>query len=285
MCDKKRVFLAGCMMIVGLCSSAVQAWEWGLKARKREAIKYYGAKLEFGPGIRHLKRALLQNYASLDEPNRDKRDLERIKDSIEWEKNALEDQIVRMKRCQGLRDDFISEIRKAASVDEIIAIQKRYHKMANTADEYYNTETQKVRAMLIPSKLLWEIGLPQKSGLDKVRTLSENELEKMFKEREPKSNPIIPYDLLSPWQKFKNYFSSGPSSNFGFVQVPPQVQTRPYSFGIPQPMRDRFQMLKQQARAFPTRQMTPQEQRQEQESRFYNRRTIPNPENVFVAPY
>jgi hypothetical protein len=34
MCNQKRVFLVSCIMIVGLCSSTMQAWPWGLEARK-----------------------------------------------------------------------------------------------------------------------------------------------------------------------------------------------------------------------------------------------------------
>jgi hypothetical protein len=154
---------------------------------------------------------------------------------------------------------------------------------------------QKARRYLHPEALIQGAGLINsedalKRPLEEVST----RFYKYSDDLKPRNQLPVPEVSKPPVEGFwgslqariKNYLFGGPSSsNLGFVQVSPRVQTRPYSFGISQPMRERFQMLKEQARAFPTRQMTPQEQMQEQESRFYNRRNIPNPENVFVAPY
>jgi hypothetical protein len=281
MCNKKCFLLVG-GLIVGLCNSTMQAWPWTseLEALKYKAIQDYVREFELDKAIKHGKKTLLKQYASLNEPHRYSDDLRQIERSISGLQDAVAKIAVRMERSRVLRQDFINRINRAQSIAEIEAVQDNYRDLTYVV---YEEAAQKVRDTLVPSVLLDEFGL---SNLGEVRIFSDNELEKKFKEREPKSNPITPYDQLTPWEKIKNYFFGGPSSsNFGFTQVPPRVQTRPYSFGIPQPMRDRFQMLKEQARAFPTRQMTPQEQMQEQESRFYNRRTIPNPENVFVAPY
>jgi hypothetical protein len=208
-------------------------------------------------------------------------------------------EVVRGQITQQALDNCFKEISQSPSATAVNSIVDHYNNLMNSVSaaeiDIDGRSYKKARYYLAPEYLI------QKAGLfgweDVLKRPAEEVSARIYEysdDLKPRNQLPIP-EVSKPlvggfWRnlqaRIQNYLFGGPSSsNLGFVQVPPRVQTRPYSFGIPQPMRDRFQMLKQQARAFPTRQMTPQEQRQEQESRFYNRRTIPNPENVFVAPY
>jgi hypothetical protein len=292
MCKKTLLFV---FCLIGLQFTTIKSLPWGLKARKAEAIKYYGVDLKLDRAIKNNKIGLLRYYASLNYPHGTK-GLESIETSIASLRKSTADMTVRMQRCKHLRNDFINDINKAQSVSEIRAIQSKYRDRASIPDEYYKKEFKKTKITLNPNSLLHEFGLsniesvrgyntmysinPAVTG-ESAKGFEDEELDKMFRQKNPE-----PISELTRWQKIKNFLSSGsnkPSSVLGFTQVPLQTleSHHYYNFAMPEGMQQRFQGLKQRAQAFPTKQLTPQQV----ESRLYEHYTMPSPESRFVTPH
>jgi hypothetical protein len=299
MCNKKMLFFAFC--IIGLQSTTMkpmdleerpQQWEqerWNELGRYKDVAlnNFYRGPSVLSDIVAQHKVKLLQTYTDLAQLNKEP-DLKKYTDKLDHiakvlpkEINSIANNIMKIQKVERWSDDLRKEISQASTRQEIDSIVDKYNYLTTTPNLFTTVSDTnnylKAKQNLEPEVLLQELGLPT---LESTATLSTPELYSMFK----KEN-ILP-EQPTVWRRITNFFSSGsnkPSSMLGFTQVPLQTQAsrRYYNFAMPEGMRQRFQELKQRARKFPTKQLTPQQA----ESRLYEHYTMPSPESSFVTPH